>query len=225
MTIRTYGERLGQISDEQFQKALERFSLGTFLQAEPVSFGLWGQNIFLSSTEGEYVLRGSPHLWWQFPTEQFFAPLLHERTQVPVPWPYQLDYAEDIFGWSYALMPRMQGLQLASTEVQSQFSAKDKRGIARALGENLARMQDLTWPFAGRYDAETHTVQPFELAHELAWPFPVDDRQIQPKTITHSERVIAFCDGGLQTGKSGSETSRRQMARQRLIRSYGSLLW
>ena len=157
MTIRMYGARLGQISDEQFQMALDRFQLGTFLRAEPVPYGLWGQNIFISSTQGEYVLRGTPHFWWQFPTEQFFAQHLHERTQVPVPWPYQIDYAEDIFGWSYVLMPRMQGLQLASAEVRSQLSAKDKRAIARTLGENLARMQDLTWPIAGRYDAETCT--------------------------------------------------------------------
>ena len=34
-------------------------------------------------------------------------------------------------------------------------------------------------------------VQPFELAHELAWPFPVEGRQIQHETITHSERVLA----------------------------------
>ncbi len=138
------------------------------------------------------MLRGTPHFWWQFPTEQFFAQLLHERTRVPVPWPYQIDYSEDIFGWSYVLMPRMQGLQLASAEVRNQLSAKDKRNIARTLGENLARMQDLTWPIAGRYDAETRTVQPFELAHELAWPFPVNDEQIQSETITHSERVLAL---------------------------------
>lgn len=192
MTIRMYGERLGKIADEQFQMALDRFQLGTFLRAEPVSFGLFRQNIFLSSTQGEYVLRGTPHFWWQFPTEQFFAQLLHERTQVPVPWPYQIDYSEDIFGWSYVFMPRMQGLQLASAEVRSQLSAKDKHNIARALGENLAQMQDLTWPITGRYDAETCTVRPFELARELAWPFPAEDGQIQHETITHSERVVAL---------------------------------
>jgi hypothetical protein len=81
MAIRIYGERLGSISDQQFQRALDRFDLGTFLHAEPVSSGLWGQNVFLSGTEGDYVLRGSPHFWWQFPTEQFFARLLHERTK------------------------------------------------------------------------------------------------------------------------------------------------
>jgi aminoglycoside phosphotransferase (APT) family kinase protein len=187
-----YGERLGHLSDEQLQTALDRFKLGTLLHAEPVPFGLWGQNIFLTSTQGAYVLRGSPHYQWQFPTEQFFARLLHERAQVPVPWPYQIDDAEDIFGWSYVIMPRMQGLQSESPEVESQLSMEDKRAIARALGENLAQMQTLTWPFAGEYHAETNTIRPFESTNALISPSQIAAMHIKPGPLTHQEYILAL---------------------------------
>jgi len=180
---------------ELFQAALNRFSLGTFVKAEPVPYGLFGQNVFLTSTEGEFVLRGAPHFAWQFPTEQFFVQLLHERTQASVPWPYLIDPAKDIFGWSYAVMPRMPGLQLADIEVKSALSEEDRRGIARAMAENLALMQKLVWPIPGRYDTGINTVRPFELRQELAWPFPIEDdelaRMVPPTTVTNSERIVA----------------------------------
>jgi hygromycin-B 7''-O-kinase len=109
MAAREYSRRLGSIDDGQFRSALERFGLGEFVRAEPVAGGLFGQNVFVASTTGEYVLRGAPHYDWQLPAERFFARLLHERTRAPVPWPYLLDPGDDIFGWSYAVMPRMPG--------------------------------------------------------------------------------------------------------------------
>ncbi len=89
--MREYSKRLGVIADEQFQAALARFDLGEFLSAAPIPFGNFGQNVFVTSTKGEYVLRGMPHFPWQFPTEQFYTNLLHERTHVPVPWPCMID--------------------------------------------------------------------------------------------------------------------------------------
>jgi aminoglycoside phosphotransferase (APT) family kinase protein len=166
MTERMYSQRLGMISETQFQAALDRFHLGRFIQAEPIPFGNFGQNVFVSSTTGEYVLRGQPHFWWQFPTEQFFTRQLYERTHVPVPWPYLIDSTADIFGWSFAIMPRMPGLQLADQQVKNQLTTAEKQGIAHALGENLARMQEVTWPFAGCYNAATNIVEPFERAQE-----------------------------------------------------------
>lgn len=193
MQGRVYSQRLGMITDEQFQAVLDCFKLGRFLQAEPISFGLFGQNVFITSSKGEYVLRGQPHWQWQFPTEQFFAQLIHERTQVPVPWPYHIQPSTEIFGWSFVLMPRMPGLQLADPQIKAQLGFTDRCGIARALGENLARMQDVKWPISGRYNAATQSVEPFDLAQELASPFPVEsDAQLAampPTPITYSERV------------------------------------
>lgn len=115
---KVYSERLGRISDEQFQAALDRFDLGRFIRAEPIPFGVFGQNVFVTTTTGEYVLRGSPHFWWQFPTEQFYTQQFYDRTQVPVPWPYLIADSPEIFGWSYAIMPRMPGVQLSDPPIR-----------------------------------------------------------------------------------------------------------
>lgn len=69
--------RLGTLTSDQLQRALDRFGLGRLLSAAPVPFGLFGQNVFVTSSAGDYVLRGCPHYDWQFPSEQFFARLLH----------------------------------------------------------------------------------------------------------------------------------------------------
>ena len=159
--MQEYSKRLGQISPEQFQAALTRFDLGDFVKAEPVPFGLFGQNAFLTSTLGEFVLRGLPHYPWQFPTEQFFVNLLHERTQTPVPYPYLLEASEDIFGWSFVIMPRLPGLQLQDKAIRSQMTFDDRSATVRALARTLVELQSLTWESAGKYDVEQNQVQPF----------------------------------------------------------------
>lgn len=157
-----YSKRLGEITDDKLQKALDRFDLGKFIKAEPIAFGNFGQNLFLTSDKGEFVLRGKPHYPWQFKSEQFMANLFHEKTKVPVPWPYLLDENTDIFGWSYCIMPRLKGLQLKDKSVYDQLSTKDKLEVAQALGENLAEMQKLTWDFCGKYDLETDNIKPLD---------------------------------------------------------------
>lgn len=131
------------------------------MEAVPIASGLFGQNVFVTSDTGRYVLRGCPHYDWQFPKERFIARLLHERTEVPVAWPYLLDERADIFGWSYALMPRMPGWGLPDRPIGDGLGPRDRRGVARALGENLALTHALTWPFAGDYDLRTDTIEPF----------------------------------------------------------------
>ena len=162
MAAKEYSQRLGSIDDEQFRSALERLSLGEFVRAEPVAGGLFGQNVFVTSTTGEYVLRGAPHYDWQLPAERFFARLLHERTRAPVPWPYLLDPGEDIFGWSYALMPRMPGLQLSDRAAAKGLTSEERLGMARSMGENLALLHALSWPRPGQYDLATDTIAPLE---------------------------------------------------------------
>ena len=136
---------------------MSRFGLGDFVEATPVARGLFGQNVFVTSTKGQYVLRGAPHFPWQFPKERFGATLLHERTKVPVAYPYLLDPSTDVFGWSYLLMPRMPGI----SPTDSQLPKADQVDIARAMGRNLAQMHALTWPFAGDYDLTSDTIRPF----------------------------------------------------------------
>lgn len=159
-----YSKRLGSISPQQFQAALDHFDLGRFVSAEAIPFGLFGQNVFVTSSVGEYVLRGAAHYDWQFPKEQFVANLVHEQTDVPVPFPYLLATDETIFGWKYGyvLMPRMPGLQLANPAVLGTISRQDRNDIAYAMGENLRAVQQTQWRFTGEYDLKTQTIVAFE---------------------------------------------------------------
>jgi hygromycin-B 7''-O-kinase len=162
MTPKEYSKRLGNISDQQLQMALHRFDMGDLIHAEPISFGLFGQNLFITSTKGEFVLRGVPHYDWQFPTEKFFVEQLHRMTKAPVPHPYLYETSTDIFGWSFVLMPRMRGLQIADNKIVSCLTWQDRQGIARALAKMLAEVQTLSWDYAGKYDSTTGKVQPMD---------------------------------------------------------------
>lgn len=157
-----YSRHLGAIRPSQFQAALDRFGLGTLVRAEPARGGITGQNCFVTSTAGEYVLRGRP-LWpGQFEEEQFLAEQIHAHTRVAAPWPYLVDPRTDVFGWSYALMPRLPGTPLPWPQLYDERPPRSRLEVARALGEGLALLQELRWPFPGRFDAQRRAVVPFE---------------------------------------------------------------
>ena len=169
-----YSQRLGAISDTQFQDVVTRFGLGRFLQATPTTSGLFGQNVFLSTTAGEFLLRGAPHwvkgindvtYWqedrWQFTKERFFAQQLHERADAPAPWPMHHDQASDLLGWPYLVMPRMPGHCFDDRTILRTLSPPDRVEIARALGQMLARMQTFQGPFAGDFSPVTITLEPY----------------------------------------------------------------
>jgi aminoglycoside phosphotransferase (APT) family kinase protein len=164
MADTVYSQRLGGISTEQFEAVAARLNLGRFVKAAPATSGLFGQNVFVTTRDGEFVLRGAPH-WvkdlgeteyrredrWQFTKEVFFARQLHARTKAPVPWPMRHDEASDIFGWPYVVMPRMPGTCFEERSIMKALPQEDRRGVAAALGAMLAEMQKLTWPFAGDF--------------------------------------------------------------------------
>lgn len=158
----TYSRHLGAIRPDQFQAALSRFDLGAFERAEPIGAGITGQNCFLTSTAGVFVLRGRP-LWpGQFEEERFLAEQIDRQTPVPAPWPYLLDAGTDIFGWSYALMPRLAGVPLPWPASWEARAPGERLDVARALGEGLGRLQELRWHHTGHFDARVGTVVPFE---------------------------------------------------------------
>src|SRR5271166_2782061 len=146
-----YSKRLGVISDRQLQEALNRFGLGKLVATEPVKGGLFGQNIFVTSTGGEFVLRGAPQPPMATSDRTVLREDVVERTTVPTPWPFLIDPHTDIFGWSFAIMPKMKGLQLSDFRVKRSLTPDDRRAISLAMARGLAAMHKLTWPIVGRY--------------------------------------------------------------------------
>lgn len=183
---REYSQRLGQLTGEQLQAALDRFSLGTLLDAEPATRGLFGQNVFLTSTLGRFVLRGCPHTDSQLPKERFVARLIHERTSVPAPWPYLVEESPAIFGWSFAIMPRLPGQSGGS------FSSDEGQAIATGLGEGLARLHALRWEEPGYYDVAVDSIRPY--------PVP------------HGERIVAQVSDWLERCRSASDATHEEDA-------------
>jgi aminoglycoside phosphotransferase (APT) family kinase protein len=166
---RHYSDRLGRLTGEQLQAALDRFDLGRLLAAKPTAAGLFGQNVFLSSTKGEWVLRGAPHFDWQLPKEQFFARFIHQRTDVGAPWPYQIETSTELFGWSFAIMWRLPTIEIPD-------EPKPQRELARAMGDALARLHEPAFEAPGAYDLALDGIRPRDLGHAehvqrelLAW--------------------------------------------------------
>ena len=173
-----YSQRLGAISDAQFEAVSNRLALGRFLHATPVTSGLFGQNVFVTTTTGEFVLRGAPH-WvkgiadtqfrqedrWQFTKERFFAKQLHERTRAPVPWPMLHDKTSDLLGWPYLVMPRMPGHCFDEHSILKALAPADRRAVAVALGTMLAELQQLTWQFAGDFNPATIALEAYPLGN------------------------------------------------------------
>lgn len=164
-----YSQRLGDIQDQSFQLALARFGLGDFVAAEAIPHGLFGQNVYLTSTTGEYVFRGNPIGTKQFETERFMAEQLQAKTAVPVAWPYLIEPTDELFGWPYVIMPRLSGLPLASPEIQAMLSDRERIEIAAAMGETLAGLHQCQQSHPGVYDAETGTVRPLRATYVAPW--------------------------------------------------------
>lgn len=164
-----YSQRLGDIQDQSFQLALARFGLGDFVAAEAIPHGLFGQNVYLTSTKGEYVLRGNPLSGEQFETERFMAEQLHAKTPVPVAWPYLVEPSAELFGWPYIIMPRLSGLPLASPAVKATLSGRERIEIAAAMGATLAGLHQFQQPHPGIYDTETRTVRPLRATYVPPW--------------------------------------------------------
>ena len=155
-----YSERLGRIPESKLQQALDLFDLGMLISAQPAGSGLFGQNIFLLSDQGEFVFRGCPHSSDQFLKEKYFIEELHKQTRVPVPFPFRLEESSALFGWSFGIMPRLPGVSPIGGGSRMDCTPGEHKDIARALARNLREMQRLTYPQSGFFDEATCLIRP-----------------------------------------------------------------
>lgn len=147
---RQYSERLGVIEPDQLQAVADEFAIGRVTDAEPAPGGLFGQIIYLTTTTGQYAMRGNPHGHVQLIKERRVARLIHDRSSLPAPWPYRLSENTERFGWTYAVMPRLPGT--TGTQLWDTGNDQHRLSLAAATGEALARLHEITAPFAGPYD-------------------------------------------------------------------------
>ena len=157
---RVYSEALGAIDGEQLQRACDLFDLGVVTKAEPASAGLWGQNVLLSTTTGELVLRGRPQPPWQLEKEQLVATEISRQSTLPVPSPYLVSDDLDVFGWPFALMPRLAGTMGA--QIWEAADDASKLELAAAHGRALAQLHEATFDMPGPYDPTTNAFVPVE---------------------------------------------------------------
>ncbi|GGF98759.1 phosphotransferase family protein [Paenibacillus aceti] len=133
--------KLGEITGKQLQLMLHRFHLGELISYAPTSKGVGQQTLFLQSTTGEYVLKGNPLYPGQFIEEKYYIEHLRSTTSLPIPPLYIVDEAEDIFGWSYAIMSRLPGLHLSDPAAYAGLNEVEREAVALLLADTLAQMQ------------------------------------------------------------------------------------
>jgi aminoglycoside phosphotransferase (APT) family kinase protein len=163
-------ERLGVIERGQLQSALDVFDLGNLLDVERASEGLFGQNLFLevdsAGVRERWVFRGAPHWPHQFSREKYFVEIVHRVTRAPVPWPFHVDRDPSLFGWSYALMPRLPGTP--PSVLRDRVGEDERREVARQIAAGLAEMHGAFTDEFGEYDPGRDAIAQ-ESSYEAWW--------------------------------------------------------
>ncbi|WP_307719730.1 phosphotransferase family protein [Paenibacillus thiaminolyticus] len=157
-TVFFASKSLGALTDSQLQRMLDRFGLGRLLRSAPTEHGVMKQTLFITSTAGEFVLKGNPLYPGQWEEEAYFIRHLHANTGLKVPYPYLIDESDDIFGWSYALMPRLPGRHIHDPEL---LHHEDACAIAAALGRALLALHGWKAEHPGEFDPDSGHIRPF----------------------------------------------------------------
>lgn len=159
-------KKIDSVTKEQLQKMLDRYNLGELISFKQTEKGVMKQTIFVSSTSGDYVLKGNPIYEGQFVEEKFFIDHLKARTDIPVPVPYVLDEMKDIFGWPYAIMPRLPGVHFNDPKLEAAMTFNDRIRIARVLARALAEMHAWKSDIFGEFDPIHNTLRPFQGSYQ-----------------------------------------------------------
>lgn len=153
--------KLGTITTEQLQAMLDKFNLGKLISSSRTNQGAMGQTMFITSTEGDFVLKGNPLYPGQLEEEKFFIDQIDLRTTIPVPTPYIIDDSLEIFDWSYCLMPRLEGSHLDAINLKTKLQSKDKRSIATSIASTLNDFHQWKVETFGELDPNTFEISPF----------------------------------------------------------------
>lgn len=147
---RRYSERLGVIDGVQLQAVADEFGLGRVIAAEPAPAGLFGQIVLLTTTDGEWAMRGNPHGHGHLTKERRVAHLIHEQSSLAAPWPYMISEDTELFGWTYAVMPRLPGTN--GSLLWDAADDEQRAAIAATTGEALGQLHEIATPFFGPHD-------------------------------------------------------------------------
>lgn len=163
-------DKLGHIEEKQIELMLERHQLGKLISFERTDKGAMGQTMFIRTEEGAYVFKGNPLYKGQLVEEKYFIDTIHERTEIPVPTPYIIDYDKEIFGWSYALMPLLEGEHLNDSHIKEWLTTKEKVQIAEKIATTLAVFHQWDVPEFGELNPESLEIIPFKSSY-TTWLF------------------------------------------------------
>ncbi|MBE0336949.1 phosphotransferase family protein [Paenibacillus sp. 23TSA30-6] len=166
-TIYFSSNRLGEVADDQLQRMLDRFDLGRLISSGKTAEGVMGQTLYISSTAGQFVLKGNPLFQGQWAEEQFIVEQLHTRTQIPVPAPYLVDETEDIFGWSYSIMPCLDGQHIHTPELQARLTPPDQQQMAEMLAIVLLELHSWKVEDSGELDTSSLAIRPFDVSYRV----------------------------------------------------------
>ncbi|MFK4997898.1 phosphotransferase family protein [Bacillus sp. N9] len=76
--------------------------------------------------------------------------------------PYIIDDSQDIFGWSYSLMPRLRGEYLYSKHQKATLSVNEKLKISELISKTLAEFHTWTVNECGELNTENFNINRFK---------------------------------------------------------------
>ena len=128
---------LGDIANDEIQNILQKYHLGALIKANKTKNGAMKQTMFVTSTEGVFVIKGNPVYKGQLEEEGFFISELGKRTNLSLPLPYKIDSSLEIFPYPYAIMPLLPGFHFLHID---NYTIEEKKEITTALVNALKEM-------------------------------------------------------------------------------------
>ena len=162
LTTRIYfsAPRITNVQQNTIQEMLSRWGLGALHSYKPTEHGVMKQTLFIHTSTGDYVFKGNPLYPGQWKEEQFMIQQLKQHTKAPVPVPYIIDSAEDLFGYSYVIMPLLPGVHYHDLDKLA-LSEEEDQVILSKLAAALLELHTWRTKEAGEYDPETEDLRPF----------------------------------------------------------------